>query len=96
MSSPQTPKKSIFNNNPASRNNLMKLVAGGANARTLGYVNNRRIKPLPSRQNMINRGPGGAPVKRPPAGRRTPNNMTRRQTISAVRGLFNAAGAFGN
>ena len=95
MPSPQTPNRSIFNNNPASRGNLMKLLEGGANAGTLKRVNNARIQTLPTRQNMETRGPGGAPMK-PSNGRRAPINMTQRQTRKAMRGLFNAANAVGN
>ena len=73
----------------------MKLLEGGANARTLNLVNKTRIQTLPTRQNMANRGPGGAPMK-PSNGRQAPKNMTQGQTRKAMRGLFNAANAFGN
>lgn len=96
MPSPRTPLKSIFNQkNAGSRNNLMKLIKGGATPRTLKLVNNTRRRTLPTINNMVNRGPGGAPMKRS-NGRRAPINMTQGQTKSAMRGLFNAAGAFGN
>lgn len=96
MPSPQTPKKSIFNQkNAGSRNNLIKLIKGGATPRTLGLVNNTRIQTVNSPQTVANRGPGGAPMK-PSNGRRAPINMTQGQTRKAMRGLFNAAEAFGN
>ena len=96
MPSPQTPKKSIFNQkNAGSQNNLIKLIKGGATPRTLKLVNNTRRRTLPTINNMANRGPGGAPMKRS-NGRRAPINMTQGQTRKAMRGLFNAAGAFGN
>ena len=74
----------------------MKLIAGGATPRTLGAINKEmRQTGANSPQTVVNRagsaGPS-APTKRGVA----PRNMSQKQTKRAMRGLFNAAGAFGN
>ena len=100
MPSPQTPPKSIFH--PKERNRLIELLEARATAEELAKFNQNRIQTLPSKQNVINGGPGGAPVKRSnaaaaaAAARRAPKNMNNNQVNAAVRGLFKAANAFVN
>lgn len=112
MPSPGTPPKSIFH--PNSRGNFMKELQAAATtgataeatAVRLALANRNRIQTLPTRNNMITIGAGGAPMKRynaraaAAAARQAPRKMKNQGEVRLALNEFfkaaNLANAFGN